>query len=68
MAMPDDPRRTLEEPGPVDLGAESTVTEYDRRIAPRFWARYGTSLLRALLRAKALDPSVAKSAKGLEVG
>jgi hypothetical protein len=46
--MPD-----LNAPRPMaeDLDREAQVTERDRLIAPRFWAAYGTRLLRRLLNA-----------------
>jgi hypothetical protein len=34
-----------------DLGAESEITDTDKRIAPRFWAQYATPLLKRLLNA-----------------
>lgn len=37
---------------PLDLGTQAQVTEADKRIAVRFWAKYGTRVLRALLGAK----------------
>jgi len=40
------PRPSLE-----DLDHEALVTPEDRAIAPRFWATYGTRLLRRLLNA-----------------
>lgn len=35
----------------ADLEREATVTAHDNAIAPRFWATYGTPLLRRLLNA-----------------
>lgn len=53
--MPNDPRRTASDvppASPTELAEESVVTAYDKAIAPRFWAHYGTPLFRALLAAK----------------
>lgn len=35
-----------------DLSLESVVTDRDKLLSTRFWAHYGTPLLRALLNAK----------------
>ncbi len=46
-----DARRESDRPTLADLDREAVVTPSDRAIAPRFWAAYGTLLLRALLKA-----------------
>lgn len=43
--------RQAQRPELADLDREATVTEHDKAIAPRFWATYGTPLLRRLLNA-----------------
>lgn len=49
--MVPDPPRQAERPGVGELEAEAEVSPRDRAISPRFWAAYGTPLLRRLLNA-----------------
>ena len=44
-------------PPPTDLEDEARITPTDRALAARFWARYGTPLLRKLLAAMREKPN-----------